>query len=307
MAKDCIGPEVEAQVKSLQPGQVLLLQSLRFHKEEEKNNPDFAGQLAMLGEVYVNDAFGTAHRAHASTEGVTHYLPGVAGFLMEKEINFLGSALEDPKRPFVAIIGGAKVSDKIAVLERLINMVDTLLIGGGMANTFLNAEGYEIGDSLFEESKVDVAKDLIAKARQKDLTFLLPSDVVIAVRFAADANFKVVAANEVPAGWRILDIGPKAVEAFQKALSNAQTIVWNGTLGVAEMPAFAKGTEAIIEILANRTRAGATTIIGGGDSAAAVDKAGAAETMTHVSTGGGASLEFLEGRVLPGVAALQDK
>jgi len=307
MAKDCIGPEVEAQAKSLQPGQVLLLENLRFHKEEEKNNPDFARQLAMLGEVYVNDAFGTAHRAHASTEGVTQYLPGVAGFLMEKEINFLGSALEDPKRPFVAIIGGAKVSDKIAVLERLINMVDTLLIGGGMANTFLKAEGYEIGDSLFEESKVDVAKDLIAKAHQKDLTYLLPSDVVIADRFAADANFKVVAANDVPEGWRILDIGPKAVEAFQKALSNAQTIVWNGTLGVAEMPAFAKGTEAIIEILANRTRAGATTIIGGGDSAAAVDQAGAAEKMTHVSTGGGASLEFLEGRELPGVVALQDK
>ncbi|HYA99664.1 MAG TPA: phosphoglycerate kinase [Ktedonobacteraceae bacterium] len=307
IAEDCIGPEVEAQAKALQPGQVLLLENLRFHKEEEKNNPDFARQLAMLGEVYVNDAFGTAHRAHASTEGVTHYLPGVAGFLMEKEINFLGSALENPRRPFVAIIGGAKVSDKIAVLERLISMVDTLLIGGGMANTFLKAEGYEIGDSLFEETKLDVAKDLIAKARQKGLTFLLPSDVVIADRFTADANYKVVASNEVPQGWRILDIGPKTVEAFQKALSNAQTIVWNGTLGVAEMPAFAKGTEAIIEILASRTRSGATTIIGGGDSAAAVDEAGAAEKMTHVSTGGGASLEFLEGRVLPGVAALQDK
>ncbi len=307
MAADCIGPEVEAQAKALQPGQVLLLENLRFHKEEEKNNPDFARQLAMLGEVYVNDAFGTAHRAHASTEGVTHILPGVAGFLMEKEINVLGSALENPKRPFVAIIGGAKVSDKIAVLERLISMVDTLLIGGGMANTFLKAGGYEIGDSLFEESKLDIAKDLIAKARQKGLTFLLPSDVVIADRFAADANYKVVASNAVTQGWRILDIGPKTVEAFQKALSNAQTIVWNGTLGVAEMPAFAKGTEAIIEILASRTRAGATTSIGGGDSAAAVDGAGAAEKMTHVSTGGGASLEFLEGRILPGVAALQDK
>src|SRR6266571_2640119 len=307
MATDCIGLEVEAQAKALQPGQVLLLENLHFHKEEEKNNPDFARQLASLGEVYVNDAFGTAHRAHASTEGVTHYLPGVAGFLMEKEINFLGSALEDPPRPFAAIIGGAKVSDKIAVLERLISMVDILLIGGGMANTFLKAEGYEIGDSLFEESKLGVAKDLIAKARQQGLTFLLPSDVVIADHFAADANFKVVAQNEVPKGWRILDIGPKAVEAFQKALSNAQTIVWNGTLGVAEMPAFAKGTNAIIEILASRTRAGATTIIGGGDSAAAVEEAGAAGKMTHVSTGGGASLEFLEGRVLPGVAALEDK
>jgi phosphoglycerate kinase len=307
MAKDSIGPEVEAQAKSLQPGQVLLLENLRFHKEEEKNNPDFARQLALLGEVYVNDAFGTAHRAHASTEGVTHYLPGVAGFLMEKEINFLGSALEHPRRPFVAIIGGAKVSDKIAVLDRLISMVDTLLIGGGMANTFLKAEGFEIGDSLFEESKLDVARDLLAKARQRGLKFLLPTDVVIADRFAADASYKVVSQDAVPKGWRILDIGPKAVEAFNTALADAQTIVWNGTLGVAEMPAFAKGTDAIIEILARRTQAGATTIIGGGDSAAAVEEAGAAAKMTHVSTGGGASLEFLEGRVLPGVAALEDK
>src|SRR2546428_1425896 len=307
MAPDCIGPAVEALARNLQPGHVLLLENLRFHNEEEKNDPEFARQLASLGEVYVNDAFGTAHRAHASTEGVTHYMPGVAGFLMEKEINFLGSALEDPRRPFTAIIGGAKVSDKIAVLDRLISMVDTLLIGGGMANTFLKAEGFEIGDSLFEESKLDVAKDLIAKVRQQGLSFLLPTDVVVADRFAADANYKVVAQNEVPKGWRILDIGPKAVEAFQKALSEAQTIVWNGTLGVAEMPAFAKGTDAIIEILVSRTRAGATTIIGGGDSAAAVEEAGAAEKMTHVSTGGGASLEFLEGRTLPGVAALQDK
>ncbi len=307
MAKDCIGPEVEALAKSLQPGQVLLLENLRFHKEEEKNNPDFARQLAILGEVYVNDAFGTAHRAHASTEGVTHYLPGVAGFLMEKEINFLGSALEHPQRPFVAIIGGAKISDKIAVLDRLINMVDALLIGGGMANTFLKAEGFEIGDSLFEESKLDVSRELITKAHQRGLKFLLPADVVVADAFTADANYKVVPQNQVPNGWRIMDIGPKAVEAFNQVLADAQTIVWNGTLGVAEMPAFAKGTDAIIEILANRTRAGATTIIGGGDSAAAVEEAGAAEKMTHVSTGGGASLEFLEGRVLPGVAALQDR
>ncbi len=307
MAKDCIGPEIEALAKSLQPGQVLLLENLRFHKEEEKNNPDFARQLAMLGEMYVNDAFGTAHRAHASTEGVTHYLPGVAGFLMEKEINFLGLALEHPQRPFVAIVGGAKVSDKIVVLDRLISMVDALLIGGGMANTFLKAQGLEIGDSLFEESKLDAARELIARARQRKLKFLLPTDVVIADAFAADANYKVVPQNQVPDGWRIMDIGPKAVEAFNHVLADAQTIIWNGTLGVAEMPAFAKGTNAIIEILANRTRAGATTIIGGGDSAAAVEEAGAAEKMTHVSTGGGASLEFLEGRVLPGVAALQDK
>jgi phosphoglycerate kinase len=306
MATDCVGPAVEAQAKALQPGQVLLLENLRFHKEEEKNDPDFARQLAALGEVYVNDAFGTAHRAHASTEGVTRYLPGVAGFLMEKEINFLGSALENPRRPFVAIIGGAKVSDKIAVLERLIGMVDALLIGGGMANTFLKAEGYEIGDSLFEEGKLDVARDLVAKAN-RGLQFLLPTDVVIADRFAADATYKVVSRDDVPKGWRILDIGPKTVEAFRETLADAQTIVWNGTLGVAEMPAFAKGTDAIIEILAKRTQAGATTIIGGGDSAAAVEEAGAAEKMTHVSTGGGASLEFLEGRTLPGVAALQDK
>ncbi len=307
MAADCVGPEVEALAKALQPGQVLLLENLRFHKEEEKNDLDFARQLASLGEIYVNDAFGTAHRAHASTEGVTHYLPGVAGFLMEKEINFLGSALENPRRPFAAIIGGAKVSDKIAVLERLINMVDVLLIGGGMANTFLKAQGYEIGDSLFEEGKVDVARDLVTKAHQRDLKFLLPTDVVIADRFAADATSKVVAIDQVSRGWRIMDIGPETITAFSRALEGAQTIIWNGSLGVAEMPAFARGTVALIEILAERTKDGATTIIGGGDSAAAVDQVGAADQMTHVSTGGGASLELLERRVLPGVAALQDK
>lgn len=307
MAKDCIGPEVEAQAKALQPGQVLLLENLRFHKEEEKNDPEFARQLASLGEVYVNDAFGTAHRAHASTEGVTRYMPGVAGFLMEKELNYLGSALEHPRRPFAAIIGGAKVSDKIAVLERLINMADILLIGGGMANTFLKAQGHEIGDSLFEEGKVDFARDLTVKAHQRGIKFLLPIDVVVADRFAADATYKVVSHDDVPQGWRIMDIGPKTIEAFRETLSEAKTIVWNGTLGVAEMPAFAKGTNALIEILAARTRAGTTTIIGGGDSAAAVEAAGAAEKMSHVSTGGGASLESLEGRVLPGVAALQDK
>jgi len=307
MAADCIGPVVEEQVRALQAGQVLLLENLRFHKEEEQNDPHFARQLAALGDVYVNDAFGTAHRAHASTEGVTRYLPGVAGFLMEKELNFLGSALEDPRRPFAAIVGGAKVSDKIKVLERLISMVDILLIGGGMANTFLKAEGYEIGDSLYEEGKVDLARDLLVKARQRGLNLQLPVDVVVADRFAADANYKVVPANAVQPGWRILDIGPATIVTFRTALADARTIVWNGTLGVAEMPAFAKGTNAMIDILVQRTLAGATTIIGGGDSAAAVDGAGAADKMTHVSTGGGASLEFLEGRVLPGVAALQDK
>jgi phosphoglycerate kinase len=306
-AHDSIGLEVEAQAGALQPGQVLLLENLRFHKEEEKNNPEFARQLAGLGDLYVNDAFGTAHRAHASTEGVTKTLPGVAGFLMEKELNFLGSALENPQRPLVAIIGGAKVSDKIAVLERLISLSDSILIGGGMANTFLKAQGYEIGDSLFEESKLDVARNLIAKAQQKGSRFLLPSDVAIADRFAADADHKIVASSEVPQGWRILDIGPAAVEEFRQVLAEARTIVWNGTLGVAEFPEFAKGTDAIIEILAERTKAGALTIIGGGDSAAAVEQADAAAKMTHVSTGGGASLEFLEGRTLPGVTALEDK
>ncbi|MBO0795709.1 MAG: phosphoglycerate kinase [Ktedonobacteraceae bacterium] len=304
---DCVGPQVEAQAKSLRADQVLLLENLRFHKEEEKNDPDFARQLAALGEIYVNDAFGTAHRAHASTAGVANYLPAVAGFLLEKELNFLGSALENPRRPLAAIVGGAKVSDKIAVLNRLISIADRVLIGGGMANTFLKAQGYEIGDSLFEKSKVDVARDLVEQARQQDTEFLLPPDVVIADRFAADANHKVAPADQVPTGWRILDIGPATIERFRVALSDAQTIVWNGTLGVAEMPAFAAGTNATVAMLADRTNAGATTIIGGGDSAAAVEQAGAADRMTHVSTGGGASLEFLEGRVLPGVAALQDK
>src|SRR3989449_4736723 len=218
MAPDCIGPEVEALARNLQPGQVLLLENLRFHDEEEKNDPAFARQLASLGDIYVNDAFGTAHRAHASTEGVTHYLPGVAGFLMEKEINFLGSALEHPRRPFVSIVGGAKVSDKIMVLERLIGMVDKLLIGGGMANTFLKAQGYEIGDSLFEEGKVDTARDLMTKARQRELELLLPIDVVVADRFEAAANTQVVASNQVEPGWRIMDIGPQTIAAFRQAL-----------------------------------------------------------------------------------------
>ncbi|MFL5703147.1 MAG: phosphoglycerate kinase [Ktedonobacteraceae bacterium] len=307
MARDCVGLEVEALARALLPNHVLLLENLRFHAEEERNDPDFALQLAVLGNVYVNDAFGTAHRAHASTEGVTHHLPSVAGFLMEKEINFLGAALENPRRPFAAIVGGAKVSDKITVLERLINIVDILLIGGGMANTFLKAEGYEIGQSLFEEGKVNEAANLIVKAHQRGIEFLLPSDVVIADRFAADAHSLVVPSDQVPSDWRIMDIGPQTIVAFREALAGARTILWNGTLGVAEMPAFARGTEAVIEILAQRTRDGATTIVGGGDSAAAVEQAGAAEEMSHVSTGGGASLEFLEGRVLPGIAALQDK
>lgn len=307
-AKDSIGPEVEAQAKALQPGQVLLLENLRFHKEEEKNDSAFAQQLASLGEIYVNDAFGTAHRAHASTEGIAHILPGVAGFLMEKELNFLGAALENPKRPFAAIIGGAKVSDKIAVLARLIEIADILLIGGGMANTFLAAESYEIGESLFEESKLDAARELISQAHQHNTVLHLPSDVVIADRVAPDAIYKTVTCYQVPKqGWRIVDIGSATVANFRESLEAANTILWNGTLGIAEIPEFAEGTNATIRILVDRTQEGATTIVGGGDSAAAVEHAGAADKMTHVSTGGGASLEFLEGRTLPGVAALQDK
>ncbi len=307
-AIDCTGAEIEEQVRALQPGQVLLLENLRFHKAEEKNEAEFARQLAQFGDIYVNDAFGTAHRAHASTEGVARHLPAVSGFLMEKEINFLGSALESPKRPFAAIIGGAKVSDKIRVLERLIDLADIILIGGGMANTFLAAEGYEIGESLFEPSKVDTALELLSKAREHNKQIHLPSDVVIADRFAADAAYKTVPCYQVPKeGWRILDIGPATVSNFRELLNTANTIVWNGTLGVAEMEPFAEGTNAIIRILEERTKDGALTIIGGGDSAAAVEQAHAADKMTHVSTGGGASLEFLEGRTLPGVAALQDK
>ena len=307
-ASDSVGPEVEAQAKALKPGQVLLLENLRFHSEEEENDPAFAQQLASLGDIYVNDAFGTAHRAHASTEGVAHILPGVAGLLMEKELNFLGSTLENPKRPFAAVIGGAKVSDKIAVLERLIELADIVLIGGGMANTFLAAENYEIGESLFEESKLDVAREMIAKAHARRITFHLPSDVVIADRFAPDATHKVIPCYQVPKqGWRILDIGPATIANFREALADANTIIWNGTLGVAEMPVFAEATNDMIHILVERTDEGAITIIGGGDSAAAVEHVGTADRMTHVSTGGGASLEFLEGRTLPGVAALQDK
>lgn len=300
-AEDCIGPEVEQAVKELKPGDVLLLENLRFHSEEEANDPDFAKRLASLADVYVNDAFGSAHRAHASTEGVTHYLLSVAGFLMEKELAFLGKALATPERPFIAILGGAKVSDKIAVIENLLGKVDRLLIGGGMANTFLKAQGYQVGQSLVEDDCLDVARDLLARGKDK---ILLPTDVVIADRFAADAAHQTVPTDQVPANWRILDIGPETVKRFEAALSGAKTVVWNGPMGVFEFPAFATGTVAIANVLAIL---GATTIIGGGDSAAAVERAGVADKMTHISTGGGASLEFLEGKTLPGVAALNDK
>jgi phosphoglycerate kinase len=307
LAPDCVGPEAERMARDLKPGEVLLLENLRFHAEEEANDAEFARQLATLGDVYVNDAFGTAHRAHASTEGVAHDLPAVAGFLMEKELSFLGGALEHPQRPFVAISGGAKVSDKITVLDRLIDLADALLIGGGMANTFFKANGLAVGDSLVEEDKLEEARRLMAKAEASGKPFVLPVDVALGERFAADAERTLSTPDQVPDGWRILDVGPQTLVAFGEALADAQTIIWNGTLGVAEFPAFAQGTNALIGLLVERTEAGATTIVGGGDSAAAVQAVGAADKLTHVSTGGGASLEFLEGRELPGVAALWDR
>ncbi len=298
---ETVGPKAEAAAAALKAGDVLLLENTRFYPGEEKNDLVLAEQLAKLGDVYVNDAFGSAHRAHASTEGVTHFLPAVGGFLMEKELDYLGTALEHPRRPFVAILGGAKISDKIGVIEALLSKVDALLIGGGMANTFLKAQGYGVADSLVEESSVEIARGLIARA---GTMLLLPSDVVIADAFDANANRQVVGIDAVPAGWRIMDIGPATVEKYAGTLNPAKTVVWNGPMGVFEFPAFAQGTFAIADILA---KLDATTIIGGGDSAAAVEQAGLAEKMTHISTGGGASLEFLEGKPLPGVVALNDK
>lgn len=301
MAVDCVGEKVETAVDRLRPGDVLLLENLRFHPGEEANDPEFASRLASLGEVYVNDAFGTAHRAHASTEGVARRLPAVAGFLMEKELNFLSKALESPGHPFVAILGGAKISDKIGVVDNLLGKVDALLVGGGMANTFLKAQGYEAGQSLVEDESLPLARELLDKAGRK---LVLPVDVVVADRFDAEAQSKVVSVEEVPAEWRILDIGPATIERFAQELRTAKTVVWNGTMGVAEFPRFAAGTRAVIEMLAESQ---ATTIVGGGDTAAAVHQAGMVEKMSHVSTGGGASLEMLEGKVLPGVAALADR
>ncbi len=300
-AEDCVGEVAQKAAGALPEGGVLLLENTRFHAEETKNDEAFARQLAELGDIYVNDAFGSAHRAHASTEGVTHYLPAVGGFLMEKELAYLANAVESPERPFVAILGGAKVSDKIGVIESLLSKCDRLLIGGGMANTFFKAQGYDMGDSLVEAEALDTAKDLLAQSSGK---LMLPDEVVIADAFDNEANTRVIAPSDgVPAGWRVLDISPGAVEAFREVLKDARTIVWNGPMGVFEMPNFAKGTYQIAEILAE---SGATTVIGGGDSVAAVKKAGLGERMSHISTGGGASLELLEGRELPGVAALND-
>jgi len=302
MAPDCIGSETKRIAASVPRGEVLLLENLRFHPEEEANDGRFAQCLASIADVYVNDAFGSAHRAHASTAGITSYLPSAAGFLMEKELTFLGQALSSPSRPFVALLGGAKVSDKIEVIRNLLAKVDWLLIGGGMANTFLKADGKAVGESLVENDKLEIAQSLLHDARQK---LILPVDVVVADRFDAQAQTRTVNVNDVPAGWRIMDVGPETVNVFFRYLVNARTVVWNGPMGVFEMAPFATGTFAMANVLAELTDA--TTIVGGGDSASAVERAGVAKRISHISTGGGASLEFLEGKELPGVACLKEK
>jgi phosphoglycerate kinase len=304
---DCVGDAVAAQIAAMENGQVALLENLRFYAGEEKNDPEFTKQLAALADVYVNDAFGTAHRAHSSTEGVTHYLkPSVAGYLIEKELQYLQSAIEQPKKPLAAIIGGSKVSSKIGVIETLLDKVDKLLIGGGMIFTFYKARGLSVGKSLVEEDKLELAKSLEAKAKERGVELLLPTDVVVADNFSAEANSQTVSIDAIPDGWMGLDIGPNSVKVFQDALSDCKTVIWNGPMGVFEFDKFAVGTEAIAHSLAELTKKDATTIIGGGDSVAAVEKVGVADQMSHISTGGGASLELLEGKELPGIAALDD-
>lgn len=304
MATDVIGPDAQAKAEALRPGQILLLENLRYHKEEEKNDPVFAKCLADLAELYVSDAFGTVHRAHASTAGVAAYLPAYAGLLVQQELEVMGKALENPKRPFVAILGGAKVSDKIGVIQNLIEKADTIIVGGGMAYTFLKAQGYSVGTSLLEEDKVELARGLIEKALAKDVMFLLPVDTAVGDRFAADCARQVVDVAAIPDGWMGMDIGPATINLFTAAIQNAGTVVWNGPMGVFEFPEFAVGTKAVAKAMAE---SGAVTIVGGGDSAAAVEQLGFGDSMTHISTGGGASLEFLEGLELPGIACLQDK
>ena len=304
MAEDVIGEDAKNKAEKLKNGEILLLENVRFHREETDNDPEFAKKLASFGEVFVNDAFGTAHRAHASTEGVTKYLPAVSGFLIEKELKFLGEALENPERPFVAILGGSKVSDKIGVIENLLEKVDTLIIGGGMAYTFFKAQGYSVGDSLCEEDKCDLALEIMEKAKEKKVKFLLPIDNKIGKEFKPDTESKTVKSTEIPDGWEGLDIGEETIKLYKEELQNAKTIVWNGPLGVFEFDQFAVGTNEIAKALGDID---AIKIIGGGDSAAAVEKAGLADKMTHISTGGGASLEFLEGKKLPGIEALMDK
>jgi phosphoglycerate kinase len=307
-ANDCIGHEVLNQSLSLKDGDVMLLENLRFHKQEEKNDPDFAKQLAELGDVYINDAFGSAHRAHASTEGLTKFIKVcAAGYLMQKELDYLGKAIAEPKRPFTAILGGAKISGKIDVIQNLMNKVDTLIIGGGMAYTFYKALGYEIGKSLLEEEKISLAKEILEKFEKSNAKLLIPEDVVVASEFNNDSPSVVVDVKNIPADKMGLDIGPKTIAKFSDVILNSKTVVWNGPVGVFEFDNFAKGTDAIANALVKATEKGAITIIGGGDSAAAIKKAGLDDKVTHVSTGGGASLEFLEGKILPGVAALNDK
>lgn len=298
-----VGESAKKAVSNMKEGEIVLLENVRFRKDT-KNDMDYAKELASLADIFVNDAFGTAHRAHSSTAGVADYLPAVAGYLIEREVKIMGDALTTPKKPFVSILGGAKVSDKIGVIQNLIEKVDSLIIGGGMAFTFLKAKGYEVGTSLLEEDKIDLAKDLMAKAEQKGVKMLLPIDVVVATEFKADADHKTVDADNMPSDMMGLDIGPKSVKLFSEAIKNAQTVVWNGPMGVFEMPAFAVGTKEVAKAVAECE---GTTIIGGGDSAAAVEQLGYADKMTHISTGGGASLEFLEGKTLPGIAALEDK
>ena len=304
LAKDVIGPDAKKLAAEVKPGEAVLLENVRFHAEEEKNDPAFAKELASMAEIYVSDAFGTVHRAHASTAGVAEYLPAVAGFLIGKELNFLGKAVTNPERPFVAILGGAKVKDKIGVITNLIEKVDTLLIGGGMAYTFMKATGGEIGNSLCDDERLSLALELLDKAKAKGVKLLLPIDNVCGKEFNNDTEQMICESGKIPEGWEGLDIGPKTVELFSKEIKAAKTVVWNGPMGVFEMPNFAKGTLAIATAMAESD---ATTIIGGGDSAAAVTQMGLAGKMSHISTGGGASLEFLEGKTLPGVAALNDK
>ncbi len=302
---DCVGDAVTSTVNAMENGQVVLLENLRFHAAETKNKPEFAKQLAANADLYVNEAFGTAHRAHASTEGVTHYLsPSVAGYLIEKELNYLQNAVDNPQRPLAAIIGGSKVSSKIGVIETLLDKCDKLLIGGGMIFTFYKARGLSVGKSLVEEDKLELAKSLEAKAKEKGVELLLPTDVVVADNFAPDANAKTVSINDIPDGWMGLDIGPESIKVFQDALADCQAVIWNGPMGVFEFDKFAAGTEAIAHTLAGKSDA--VTIIGGGDSVAAVEKVGVADKMSHISTGGGASLELLEGKKLPGIVALDD-
>ncbi len=306
-AEDCIGEPAEKAAAALKPGEILLLENLRYHKEEKKNNPDFAKKLASLADIAVNDAFGMAHRAHASNVGITAYLETVAGFLMEKEINYIGKTLEAPQRPFVGIIGGAKVSDKIGVISNMIDKVDTIIIGGGMAHTFDKAKGYGVGKSLLEADKIELAKELLAKAAAKGVKVVLPVDIVVADKFAADAQFKTVPVDQCPEDWMGLDSGEKTSEEYVKALEGAKTIIWNGPMGVFEFDNFAKGTLAVAKAVADATDKGAISIVGGGDSIAALKKTGLDKKISHISTGGGATLEYLEGKILPGIDAIANK